>query len=386
MFMKIDNNYWFVIEPYVYVNITDKEALLYNTLDGIVVESKTIAVIKLLQELIQKENCGVAFLSSEQFKQQDIYNFVMDIREKFMGDILNTNLSDGKPVQITPYTNFYRGNDLYIKHNFSVLKNVLNNLLEVNIYIDNTIRVNEFISFLRSLPENVTFNLIGDFRHFQEADHLFYFLAECPNAKNIVCSYSDLILLKPECTNNFSYRISVRFPIDEISWEESKQILKSQIMSYEYVFYLTSHEDYQQAEERIDQEKIERYFLKPVYTGSNMDFLKEQVFLKKEDILSTPMTLKNFFMNQAVNSYDFGKIYIQPNGDVYANMHFSSLGNIYQENIYELLQKEIERGNSWFRIRNQNPCNTCVYQWLCPSPSDLEIELGQANLCHVKSN
>lgn len=370
----------------MYVNITDKEALLYNTLDGIVVESKTIAVIKLLQELIQKENCGVAFLSSEQFKQQDIYNFVMDIREKFMGDILNTNLSDGKPVQITPYTNFYRGNDLYIKHNFSVLKNVLNNLLEVNIYIDNTIRVNEFISFLRSLPENVTFNLIGDFRHFQEADHLFYFLAECPNAKNIVCSYSDLILLKPECTNNFSYRISVRFPIDEISWEESKQILKSQIMSYEYVFYLTSHEDYQQAEERIDQEKIERYFLKPVYTGSNMDFLKEQVFLKKEDILSTPMTLKNFFMNQAVNSYDFGKIYIQPNGDVYANMHFSSLGNIYQENIYELLQKEIERGNSWFRIRNQNPCNTCVYQWLCPSPSDLEIELGQANLCHVKSN
>ena len=384
--MKIDNNYWFVIEPYVYVNITDKEALLYNTLDGIVVESKTIAVIKLLQELIQKENCGVAFLSSEQFKQQDIYNFVMDIRLKFMGDILTTNLSDGKPVQITPYTNFYRGNDLYIKHNFSVLKNVLNNLLEVNIYIDNTIRVNEFISFLRSLPENVTFNLIGDFRHFQEADHLFYFLAECPNAKNIVCSYSDLILLKPECTNNFSYRISVRFPIDEISWEESKQILKSQIMSYEYVFYLTSHEDYQQAEERIDQEKIERYFLKPVYTGSNMDFLKEQVFLKKEDILSTPMTLKNFFMNQAVNSYDFGKIYIQPNGDVYANMHFSSLGNIYQENIYELLQKEIERGNSWFRIRNQNPCNTCVYQWLCPSPSDLEIELGQANLCHVKSN
>ena len=152
------------------------------------------------------------------------------------------------------------------------------------------------------------------------------------------------------------------------------------------MFYLTSHEDYQQAEERIDQEKIERYFLKPVYTGSNMYFLKEQVFLKKEDILSTSMTLKDFFMNQAVNSYDFGKIHIQPNGDVYANMHFSSLGNIYQENIYELLQKEIERGDSWFRTRNQKPCNTCVYQWLCPSPSDLEIELGQANLCHVKLN
>lgn len=61
MFMKIDDDYWFVVEPYVYINITDKEALLYNTLDGIVVESKTTAVIKLLQELTQKENCGVAF-------------------------------------------------------------------------------------------------------------------------------------------------------------------------------------------------------------------------------------------------------------------------------------------------------------------------------------
>lgn len=386
MFMKIDNNYWFVVEPYVYINVTDKEALLYNTLDGIVVETKITAVVKLLQEITKKENCGVAFLSSEQFRQPDIHDFIMDIREKFMGDILDTNLSDGKPVQIAPYTNFYRGNDLYIKHNFSALKNVLNNLLEVNIYIDNIIQINEFISFLRSLPENVTFNMIGNFRHFQETDRLFHFLSECPNAKNIVCSYTDLVLLEPECTSNFSYRISVRFPIDEISWEESKRMLKSQIIPYEYVFYLTSQEDYQQAEERIDREEIGKYFFKPVYTGCNMDFLKEQVFLTKEDILSIPMTQKDFFMNQSVNSYDFGKIHIQSNGDVYANVHFPSLGNIYRENIYELLQKEVERGISWFRTRNQKPCNTCVYQWLCPSPSDLEIELNQANLCHIKSN
>lgn len=137
----------------------------------------------------------------------------------------------------------------------------MNNLLEVNIYIDNIIQINEFISFLRSLPENVTFNMIGNFRHFQETDRLFHFLSECPNAKNIVCSYTDLVLLEPECTSNFSYRISVRFPIDEISWEESKRMLKSQIIPYEYVFYLTSQEDYQQAEERIDREEIGKYFL-----------------------------------------------------------------------------------------------------------------------------
>ena len=49
----------------------------------------------------------------------------------------------------------------------------------------------------------------------------------------------------------------------------------------------------------------------------------------------------------------------------------------------KLIQKEIEEGKSWLRVRNQEPCNACIYQWLCPSPSDYEIMIGQTNLCHV---
>lgn len=59
--MKIDNNYWFVVEPYVYINVTDKEALLYNTLDGIVVETKITAVVKLLQEITKKKIAELLF-------------------------------------------------------------------------------------------------------------------------------------------------------------------------------------------------------------------------------------------------------------------------------------------------------------------------------------
>lgn len=381
----MDKNYWFVIEPYVYISVTKKEVLLYNTLDGVTLESEKVEVVKLMHEVIEKENFGVVFLISDRLYQSDIHDFVMMLRENFMGDIIDAELSSGKPVQISPYTNFYVGNDLYIKHNFSSLKNVLNNLLEVNAHVDNTIKIDLFISFLQSLPENITINIIGNLKSLNRCNDLFCFLYKRSNLKNFTCSYRDIMILESNCMNNFSYRILVQFPVDKSLLIDSINLLKSQTAPYEYLFSLTSLDDYQQAEHFVEQYQLKKYYFKPVYTGCNIDFLKEHVFLTKEDILSTPMSLKNFFTNQAVNSNDFGKIHIKPNGDVYANLSFSSLGNIYQQNIYELLQKEIDEGQSWFRIRNHEPCNTCVYQWLCPPPSDLEIAIGQLNLCHVKS-
>ena len=77
------------------------------------------------------------------------------------------------------------------------------------------------------------------------------------------------------------------------------------------------------------------------------------------------------------------EINIMPDGETYANLNYSPLGNIYTNSIYEIVQKEIVEGKSWFRIRNQAPCDECVYQWLCPSPSDYEIDLDRTNLCHV---
>lgn len=63
-----------------------------------------------------------------------------------------------------------------------------------------------------------------------------------------------------------------------------------------------------------------------------------------------------------------------------------ALGNIYTHSIYEIVCKEIEKGLSWFRIRNEAPCNECVYRWLCPSPSDYETAIGRPDLCHVHNN
>lgn len=378
------SDYWFTIEPYVFVDIKSKHVLLYNTLDGVTIESTNEKIVELLQETLQEENCGVALLTHERYRQEEICCFVDELREKFMGDVINVSLSDGKPVQILPFYNYSKEQELYKKNNFSSYKNILEKLFEISLYIDATTNITKLIHFLITLPKNLTFNIVGNMEEVPNYSELFSYLDHCSSPKNLLCSYKNIIPLQPIFAHNFSYQISVSFPINVERWNHAMKVLLSQALPVEFVFEVSSEEDVQLSEQLIEQHQIDKYRLKPNYTGNNIRFFENEVFLSKEDILSTPMTMKDFFARQAMNLYDFGKITILPNGDVYANLNHPSLGNIYVNNIHEILHKEVEEGKSWFRVRNHPPCTDCVYQWICPSPSNYEIAIGRSNLCHVK--
>ena len=382
--MKNVSDYWFTIEPYVFVDIKSKHVLLYNTLDGVTIESTNEKIVELLQETLQEENCGVALLTHGRYRQEEICCFVDELREKFMGDVINVSLSDGKPVQILPFYNYSKEQELYKKNNFSSYKNILEKLFEISLYIDATTNITKLIHFLITLPKNLTFNIVGNMEEVPNYSELFSYLDHCSSPKNLLCSYKNIIPLQPIFAHNFSYQISVSFPINVERWNHAMKVLLSQALPVEFVFEVSSEEDVQLSEQLIEQHQIDKYRLKPNYTGNNIRFFENEVFLSKEDILSTPMTMKDFFARQAMNLYDFGKITILPNGDVYANLNHPSLGNIYVNNIHEILHKEVEEGKSWFRVRNHPPCTDCVYQWICPSPSNYEIAIGRSNLCHVK--
>ena len=382
--MKNVSDYWFTIEPYVFVDIKSKHVLLYNTLDGVTIESTNEKIVELLQETLQEENCGVALLTHERYRQEEICCFVDELREKFMGDVINVSLSDGKPVQILPFYNYSKEQELYKKNNFSSYKNILEKLFEISLYIDATTNITKLIHFLITLPKNLTFNIVGNMEEVPNYSELFSYLDHCSSPKNLLCSCKNIIPLQPIFAHNFSYQISVSFPINVERWNHAMKVLLSQALPVEFVFEVSSEEDVQLSEQLIEQHQIDKYRLKPNYTGNNIRFFENEVFLSKEDILSTPMTMKDFFARQAMNLYDFGKITILPNGDVYANLNHPSLGNIYVNNIHEILHKEVEEGKSWFRVRNHPPCTDCVYQWICPSPSNYEIAIGRSNLCHVK--
>jgi pseudo-rSAM protein len=385
--MKLATDYWFTIEPYVYISIVNEYALLYNTLDGITIESDKKEVVDILQEVLQEENCGVVLLTPEQYQQKNITAFIRELRENYMGDIINVALSKGRPVQLLPYVNFSHKRKK--KYSFSSLENMLQTLYDISIHVDYITDITKLIPFLQSMPEGLTFNIIGNLEEVTNGNELLSFLDRHPSPKNILCSYTNIISLEPDFKHNFSYKVYVHFPVDRKQWDASVQLLLNQSLPFEFIFDVTSFQDCKEAEQIIEQYQIEKYHLNPVYTGENISFFKENVFLTKEDILSTStstsMSIKDFFIKQFINIHDFGKINIMPNGDAYANVNHPALGNIHTHSIHEIIQKEIDGGKSWLRIRNQAPCNTCIYQWLCPPPSDHEIAIGRPNLCHVNS-
>lgn len=379
-------NYWFKIEPYVHVGLSDDCALLYNTLDQVTIESHKAEVVELLRESLQKVNCGVIFLSANRYNNKNIQFFIQELREKYMGDIIDVDLSASKPIQIMPYSIFWDPtlSDIYKKQNFSTIGNVLKILTEICIQVDHSSNIARLKSFLKSVPEHMVFSITGNIRDMPNHGEFFSFLDQHPSHKNIACSYTNVISLESIFEYDFSYKISVDFPIDMYQLDRSWQLMNNRALSYEYIFAVTSIEDCSEVELLIRKFSINKYRIKPVYTGENLRFFEDNIFLTKNDILSSHLSVKDFFEHQSINVYDYGKINIMPNGDVYANVNYPILGNIYMQSLYEIVQKELEEGQSWFRIRNQSPCSNCVYQWLCPPPSDYEIVIGRQNLCHIK--
>lgn len=381
---KETTNYWFKIEPYVHISIVNSNVLLYNTFDGSFIESKDIEIVKLLKEMLLKENCGVVLLTAERYNLDNIRKFIMELRAKYMGDIIDIELSKSKPVQIMPFTSLVNTQELFKKQNFPTGKKILEYLSEISIYVDYNTNIMDLNSFLKSLPNISTVNIIGNLKDVANYKELLLVLDQFPSLKKITCNYSNVISLQPEFVNNFSYSILINYPIDISKWNYSRRLLLNQSTPFECIFEVTSMDNYSQINKFIEEFGIEKHQLKPVYTGDNIDFFKENVFLTKDDILSTPLSISDFFINQSMNIFDFGKIAIMSNGDIYANVNYPILGNIHTHSIYEIISKELEEGRSWLRIRNQAPCNTCLYQWFCPSPSNYEIAIGRPNLCHVK--
>lgn len=99
--MKKKNNFWFVIEPYVYISLKHDSALLYNILDGEIIKTDKQEIMKLLIQ-IKHDPKGVTLISDSHLNAVNIKLFIEELRAKFMGDIINISLSKGKQIQFAP--------------------------------------------------------------------------------------------------------------------------------------------------------------------------------------------------------------------------------------------------------------------------------------------
>ncbi len=151
-----------------------------------------------------------------------------------------------------------------------------------------------------------------------------------------------------------------------------------------FQWLITSEKEWKKASEWIEKNQTVAVDLKPYFNGRNRKFFEKYIFLKEEDLFFEIIRKKDIFARKALNTNYFGKLYLFSDGKVYAHPADNSLGAITDTPLPEMIYRELTEGKSWLLIRNQEPCASCRYQWICPSPSDYERALMVPNLCHLK--
>lgn len=154
----------------------------------------------------------------------------------------------------------------------------------------------------------------------------------------------------------------------------------------EYSFLAYREDDIIQIEHFIDKYKDTKYHVIPIYNNLNIDFFRENVYLTEDDILESPISMKQIFINQSINIESFGRLSVVPNGDVYSNIFHKAIGNVKKDTIWGIINYEMDHGTSWLSVRDDFPCNECHFQWLCPTPSIYELILKKINLCDIKKS
>lgn len=147
-----------------------------------------------------------------------------------------------------------------------------------------------------------------------------------------------------------------------------------------HTFLISSEKDYIEFDKIFNNNINDIIEGIPVFDSDNFEFIKHNVFLSKNEILSSELTRRDIFIHRVLNTNFFGTLYIMPDGNVYSELLSPSLGSI-NDSIYDLILKEISLNYSWRKVRNTGKCQSCLYRELCPSPSIYEKLMKTECIC-----
>jgi pseudo-rSAM protein len=411
--MEIDRtqDYWFLLPSHTCTSFAENSILLYNTNSGLYVESTKQEAVKLIQAAQEKKNLGACFLSRTQMEDQFLSDFIMQTIVTDTGRIIPVKECPEKPISLLPVLNIQQDVEKLKKDSSrSVGEGVLSYLTTLNLFVNTSCEqecafchsyykqilcctkqaeIKEMpISTVAAIITQIEASAVGKINilggnilKYGKIKSLIKLLENIHSSVYYWLFYKNITFieqLKPLGKKN----IIINFPID--TDRLNRLIKETDPQKTTFYFIVENADQYEKIELLLANCAELKYKISPFYNGQNIDFFEEFIFLSKEDLFLSPTSQRTIFCNQAINANHFGELYIFPNGTVKANSVSCELGNIYQSSIIELLTFEMEQNTVWRKFRNTVPCSNCLYQYICPPPSNYEIAIGKPNLCHVK--
>ncbi len=412
--------YWFYVETYVHISIKKESLLLYNTYTGKTLEYSGEShgkVLSLVRRLQSRENLWVVRLTEKDLQDSVIADFVRTIRDCFMGDLLDTSYSKGRPIQTVPIVTIRKNARLLkIQGNRSVGENMMEYLSELSIHINSECRrdcgicsaaYRQFQCCTTEKSGNRELELLkiqvllkqlapgslskinilgGDILTYGKLEELIETLNIYPVNKTFIVQYENLSdktnILRTLVPQSTILKIPVTFPIDKEKLLGALETVKTTGIDAAFTFILQEEAECEEAEALITSLQIPNYDFKPFFNGKNLDFFQRNVYFEKEEILDSKPSLREIYQNSEVNSLSFGRLTIFSNGHIHANVNAPRLGILGADSIYDVLYKELYHGRSWRRIRkNVAPCKGCNFNSLCPPLSNYVYAVGRNDLC-----
>lgn len=413
--------FWFYLEPYVHISHKSADCLLYNSLSGqhLVYWDKP-NVSKILRRLSHPANQRVIKLASTEMADQELCDFVEKVREFYMGDILDTSYSSGKPALMLQRPKLDQGEAKRLKkeEGRSVGEGVLEYLFQLSIHVNSECRekcagctgyYKQFscctrmptgteeleISTISNLLDQIEWSSIslvnimgGNLFLYSRLRHLVELLKTKTFETHFYIHYLHLSKAPGDISflgfDKLKISLMVTPPYSQEHLAKALDKAFHGKPETKVLFVVESEKDTRRAEDFIATTGLSSYAYKPFFNGKNRSFFERNVFMDVEDIFNARPTQKEIYANMILNRLQFGRLTVLSNRKIYANLNAPSLGTLDRDDIYQVLYREMDGGKSWLRIRGMvQPCLHCILNALCPPLGNYEKVLKRNDLCHV---
>lgn len=406
--------YWFTLEMYVFIWQDKNQILVYNSLQGKGYLYHSSPALKIIVDTLQEPNnlYGVE-IEESLMKDASVSGFIQAQRKTFCGNLIDADLFPQKPVTIIPVVYFNEETALTDSEKMDELSlsNSMKNLREICLQVTgecsgfcsccsdsyrqyhwchktphrlSPVQLQSIIQKLDSFNLQKIHILGGDLFAYPDWNLLLSVLKKISGQKIFYINHKS-----PAFSTNriheilswdlYSVKILVNMSETDISTLESQLMVHERI---KYVFSVTNVDEYDKVIQIMENNRIEGDIC-PYYNGNNQKFFSENVCLDREDILHTQWTRNQILANQKINMNHFGKLAIEADGTVYANINHPAIGS-WQGDYKDFVLHELSSNLSWKKTRNDCvECKDCIFRYLCPPPSNYEYVIGRHNLCRL---
>ncbi len=396
--------HWFYLNDKTYLSIIGETALLYRTDINKKLIINSPEIVLYLSELENVNNMGVISLNSDILQSNEMVRLL----SFEFGFVVPKDYDIIKPARIPQICKINIDYDKNMSGNEDInyqlqISNISKNLIKLTIFLNDDDKISttqvDYTKYFDSLKKigYIDFSLLSEILC-QVSVYPINTIDLCGSRVIAHPYFSEIV----STIHSIGKQVRLTINCDEITNEISLDVDKLNILvdngfnpiklnrvikatnlpDSRFYFRVICMDDIDTAKRFIEANDIDSIVV-PFFNGQNAEFLHNLLAMDLDEIFSRPISRREIFRNQKLNSNLFGHLYVLPNGKIFSNLADKPIGDFRTDKISKIVLSELSAGTIWRKTRDDVSCNSCIYKYLCPPPSEYEISMDYFHMCNI---